>query len=278
MQGDRAEESILRALKRCLEKHELFDVIVIIRGGGGEADLHCFDSYEIGRYIATIPVPVISGIGHQRDRTVVDEVAHTTVKTPTAAAELIIHTTRDFDLSINELRKSLTDTAKSRLSDSSLLLYNVSRDIEKNVMRFLTIEESKLDRFTKYLTAARKVIISHFERLEIHKMRCVSHANQKIREHRNTMGHLGVLFRKSIRKMTMDLKRSLQDKQKHIGLLDPENILKRGYSITYKNSQLLKDIQNISYGDIINTVLHTGTIKSNVTEIYKDGKEKTTKV
>lgn len=278
MQGNRSEDSVLNALKICSENHELFDIIVIIRGGGGEADLHCFDSYAIGRSIAHMPLPVISGIGHQRDRTVVDEVANTTVKTPTAAAELIIHTVRNFELRVNESGKRLIDTARAGITDNTVTLHAFSRDIEKNVMHFLTLEESALERCIKYLTAARKIISSHYERMENRKVRCVSHSKHKIREHRNAIVHFTMIFKQNSKKLLLDLNRSLKENQKHISLLNPVNILKRGYSITYKNGGLVKDIQNICAGDIIRTVVHKGTIKSRVCGVNNNGKEKTAEV
>lgn len=90
MQGDQAEGSIISALEKIYEHIDLFDVVVIIRGGGATTDLACFDSYELALNCAQFPLPVIAGIGHQRDISILDMVAHTSVKTPTAAAELLI--------------------------------------------------------------------------------------------------------------------------------------------------------------------------------------------
>jgi exodeoxyribonuclease VII large subunit len=98
MQGDRAEDSIVAALGQCMGDVSSLDVLVIVRGGGGQTDLHCFDSYKIGKAIASLPIPVIAGIGHQRDVTVVDEVSNTRAKTPTAVADMIITRVKDFGL------------------------------------------------------------------------------------------------------------------------------------------------------------------------------------
>ena len=89
MQGDQAEASIIAALEKIYEYVELFDVVVIIRGGGATTDLACFDSYDLAINCAQFPLPIISGIGHQRDISILDMVAHTSVKTPTAAAEFL---------------------------------------------------------------------------------------------------------------------------------------------------------------------------------------------
>ncbi|NDP21680.1 MAG: exodeoxyribonuclease VII large subunit [Paludibacter sp.] len=90
MQGEQAEISIIGALEKIYQNVELFDLVVIIRGGGATTDLACFDSYELALNCAQFPLPIIAGIGHQRDVSILDMVAHTSVKTPTAAAEFLI--------------------------------------------------------------------------------------------------------------------------------------------------------------------------------------------
>jgi exodeoxyribonuclease VII large subunit len=86
MQGPQTEVSVIRALERIYEYEDLFDVVVIIRGGGSQFDLSCFDNYNIAFHVAQFPLPVITGIGHEKDNSVVDLVAHTRLKTPTAVA------------------------------------------------------------------------------------------------------------------------------------------------------------------------------------------------
>ncbi len=90
MQGMQAEASIIQALEKIFEHIELFDVVIIIRGGGATTDLSCFDSYNLALNCAQFPLPIIAGIGHQRDVSILDMVAHISVKTPTAAAEFLI--------------------------------------------------------------------------------------------------------------------------------------------------------------------------------------------
>jgi exodeoxyribonuclease VII large subunit len=95
MQGDRSEASIIAALEEVFQYSHLFDAVAIIRGGGATSDLSCFDSYPVATNVAQFPLPVVSGIGHERDVTVLDHVAHTRAKTPTAVAEFFInHLTR----------------------------------------------------------------------------------------------------------------------------------------------------------------------------------------
>ena len=112
MQGEKAEESILLSLDKVLERLPEFDVLVVIRGGGATSDLDCFDGYNISASIAQFPLPVLTGIGHTRDVSVVDMVANMPLKTPTAVAEFIIGHTRSLeekiDSYIEQLSRSVT--------------------------------------------------------------------------------------------------------------------------------------------------------------------------
>ncbi|RMD59133.1 MAG: exodeoxyribonuclease VII large subunit, partial [Nitrospirae bacterium] len=122
MQGSSVEESILEALRNCKSRASDFDILVIVRGGGSKADLHCFDNYELAKAIAMMPIPVVSGIGHERDTSVVDEVSAIRVKTPTAAAELIINMVKEFEESIDELIKRIVEIALLRIDYEKELL------------------------------------------------------------------------------------------------------------------------------------------------------------
>ncbi len=110
MQGDQAADSIIEALDNIYGHVDLFDVVVIIRGGGASTDLACFDSYELALNCAQFPLPIIAGIGHQRDLSIVDMVAHTSVKTPTAAAALLIE---------------MMEEAKDRMTDAYTAIYQL---------------------------------------------------------------------------------------------------------------------------------------------------------
>ena len=107
MQGNMAETSIIGALEKIYKHVELFDVVVIIRGGGATTDLSCFDSYNLAMNCAQFPLPIIAGIGHQRDVSILDMVAHTSVKTPTAAAEYLISALEKAEEEIDELASEL---------------------------------------------------------------------------------------------------------------------------------------------------------------------------
>ena len=118
MQGAATEKSIIAALDRIYHYQDLFDLVVIIRGGGGTADLNCFDSYDLAVNVANFPLPVIVGIGHERDNTILDMVAHTSVKTPTAAAAFLIDRLGSQYSHLDELRSAMTDAVNWRIDNN----------------------------------------------------------------------------------------------------------------------------------------------------------------
>lgn len=116
MQGDKAEASIISALERIFEYAGVFDLVVIIRGGGPKSDLACFDSYDLAFHISQFPLPVITGIGHEQDDTITDLVAHTRLKTPTAVAGYLIDSLADFEATLEDLRRQVIRTGTDLLT------------------------------------------------------------------------------------------------------------------------------------------------------------------
>lgn len=115
MQGDNAEQSIIRALGAIAERQEEYDAVVIIRGGGATSDLSCFDQYELCSHCAQFPLPILTGIGHTRDVSVLDTVAHTALKTPTAVASFLLERMANESERIRQLRQRLGRTAEHQI-------------------------------------------------------------------------------------------------------------------------------------------------------------------
>ena len=131
MQGDAAEESIISALHAIAEREEEFDVVAIIRGGGSTSDLALFDSYLIATHVAQFPLPIFSGIGHDKDISVVDMVAHTALKTPTAVATRLIEMA-DYEMStIESFAADITTMVESRLHNEDMRIYQLGTEIER---------------------------------------------------------------------------------------------------------------------------------------------------
>jgi exodeoxyribonuclease VII large subunit len=122
MQGDRTESSIITALEQVYDEEDKFDVVAIIRGGGATSELSCFDSYMLAAHCAQFPLPIITGIGHERDESIVDMVANTRMKTPTAVAEFLINKMDEAWETVSSLSDLLTKRVKDTISTEENLL------------------------------------------------------------------------------------------------------------------------------------------------------------
>lgn len=181
MQGDRVEESVLSALDAILNRQEDFDAVVIIRGGGATSDLSGFDTYLLAAACAQFPLPIITGIGHERDDTVLDSVAHTRVKTPTAAAEYLINC---MDLAADELEvliSQLHESVRSRLTEEHRKLISYRNRIPSAVVR--RVSDAKLALLTtrKDISLAVQTSLSRQRhRLELLQQRLVDASPEKM--------------------------------------------------------------------------------------------------
>ena len=144
MQGETAADSIIDQLHAIIEKDEGAQVVVIIRGGGGKLDLDCFDDYELSAHIAQCPIPVITGIGHERDQTISDIVAHTNLKTPTAVAEFLINGFQSYEGEIDALWQEITSRANNRFTKSKEQLGQLSERIGYQSSSLLNSAEHSL--------------------------------------------------------------------------------------------------------------------------------------
>ena len=176
MQGERVEESIIAALDAIYARLEAFDVVVIIRGGGATSDLSGFDTYELAANCAQFPLPIITGIGHERDDTVIDLIVHTRVKTPTAAAAFLIAcmdqvADRLDNLSfrlqqgvrnrllwehrrIEGLKQRIPSSAYKRISDAKYGLLAANRDLQMATRQFLSMKKHRLELLQQRLNDA----------------------------------------------------------------------------------------------------------------------------
>lgn len=163
MQGTQTEQSVVAALDKICDFIDNFDVVVIIRGGGATSDLVAFDNYNLALYCAQFPLPIISGIGHQRDESVVDLVAHTRVKTPTAAAEFLVARINDFEKNIDEMAQNVAFSAREVVHDELLRLQQRIARLGV-VQRVCVRHDAALQHLTMRLRNAAKMAISSEEK------------------------------------------------------------------------------------------------------------------
>ena len=145
MQGEACDDSIVSALYAIAERAEEFDAVAIIRGGGSTSDLECFNSYNLAFAVTQMPLPVLTGIGHDKDTSVTDMVAHTMLKTPTAVAQWIEQRATDFDGALEYYAITLRDICRQTTHGATLRLEQLSSDIRHLVERTLQGENQRLD-------------------------------------------------------------------------------------------------------------------------------------
>ncbi len=241
MQGGQTEQSVIRSLSKCREHIKNYDVAVIIRGGGDQVDLHSFDNYNIGMAVAKFPIPVLSGIGHRRDETVVDIVAHKRLISPTAAAEFIIGQMKDFE---------------DRLDGESRVLADITGNILVSETRSLEETEKHLRIFTDFFFRKRtqvfKMLISDFRN---NVARNTSSAEFFLKQAPVTLAGAVQAFIKARLNM-------LERNGDRMDLMNPVRVMKRGYSITFCDGKAVKDADSVKNGDRIETRLYKGTIES----------------
>ncbi len=144
MQGQEAEGSLISALDEIRRKKDLFDVVVIIRGGGSVVDLNCFDGYEIASHVARFPLPVITGIGHEKDDTVVDMAAHTKMKTPTAVAEFLISGLRSYEEQVMNVFNRVRRQSERMLKDERHKFDSLTRSASYIPLRISAVHTNRL--------------------------------------------------------------------------------------------------------------------------------------
>ena len=246
MQGDRAEQSVISALDSIARRISDFDVVVIIRGGGATSDLNCFDSYMLAMNIANFPLPVITGIGHERDDTVIDVVAHTRVKTPTAAAELLIGVVLESAATLQQLGVRLADRIRVLMEEEKRRMTVLSQKIPSLFSILKIKQENLMDQLLiKALVAARKNI-----------------ADEKYSQNRFEE-RLSV----SAKNYMTAQKHRLELLERSVDVADPVHVLQRGYSLTICNGHVVKSVAQLKQGDRLTTRFADGTVDSTITEV-----------
>jgi len=249
MQGQEAEASIIGALGKIKKHRSLYDAVVIVRGGGSQIDLSCFDAYGLAVEVAKFPLPVITGIGHERDDTVVDIVAHTKLKTPTAVAEFLLSGMSNFEERVLNAEKRLIDMAKEQLG------------AETHRLRYLAQHFRHIVRAGFGAETKKRETLMH--RLVHGTTQCLNSGDTRLKlDVSRIAGGLTMLFQRHEGRITHCLQA--------VRLLDPLNVLKRGYSIAYFEGKALRDSSVLRIGDNISTRVFKGTFKSRVEAINEE--------
>ena len=260
MQGEGVEQSIINALEcifdytrgqeRCVKQGDLhnvpdpvcnFDCVVIIRGGGATSDMSGFDTLTLAENVANFPLPIITGIGHERDESILDMISHTRVKTPTAAAAFLIDHLKTVLDSLNDAQEQIVRLAQQKLTYYKSQFATIAELLPRLFSNVKVRQEARLDALNNQLVSAvREHILTHQSKIS------------------TLEGKMPILLDRRL----MTEKHRLQLLEEKAKSLDPALLLSRGYSMTMKDGKIIRDPQTLNPGDEIETRLEKGTIKS----------------
>lgn len=241
MQGEATEKSVIAALDKITSEIDNWDVVVIIRGGGSTSDLSGFDSYLLAANIAQFPLPVITGIGHERDETVLDYIAHTRVKTPTAAAEFLV----------------------TKAADAAMRLDDLSRRMSERVGAALEQEKYRGETLARRLNyAARDCTRQAGHSLDIYSQRLRGGTASLAERHRSGLSLVETRLKSFASALIERQKSSLALIEEKIRGASPEEMLRRGYSISTVNGRTPSSVKDLKPGEILTTVFKDGKIES----------------
>lgn len=265
MQGEQTEATIIAALEQIYDYEDFFDVVVIIRGGGAKADLMSFDKYDLAANIAQFPIPVISGIGHEKDVSIVDMVSHTSVKTPTAAAETIINHNLDFEGYVESLYEQIKAFVTDRLAEEQSRIDFIARNFIPNVNKRLNAENLKLSLFKEQLNSETVRSIEKQKNIMFHYSSELKNAALFVlRFQEKNVGQYTEKLTYRLRNQFKRSHRKLDYFEKSINHLDPANLLKKGYSITRYKGKIVTEPEKLNKDDELETILYQGKLISKV--------------
>jgi exodeoxyribonuclease VII large subunit len=271
MQGTETELSVIRSLDRIADYNGLFDVVVIIRGGGSQIDLSWFDSYSIAYYVTQFPVPVLTGIGHEKDLSVTDLVAFQPLKTPTAVADYLIERTAAAEARLKELSSEITDSSQSIIDD-----YRSQVDsFRSNLVPFarLLISDQK-ERISGWIISIIDIGRGYISKADIlpenQKTRLISAVRSFSDIRKNSAERLRFDMMSFTLNKLEKIKIGTAGLENSLNILNPEKVLKRGYTITTLNGKILRSTSQIEPENIIDTQFSDGSAKSKIIKKSKD--------
>lgn len=243
MQGEQVEATVINALNDIYDHLDDFDVVVIIRGGGATADMSGFDTLALAENVANFPLPIITGIGHDRDESILDMVSNTRVKTPTAAAAFLVDNLANLWSHIDTMRERVATTVRRRMETEKERLGRISGRVP---ILFSLVKERQEARLTRLMSDITSSIKERLQQAE-HDIVVIGNNIQPLVE----------------RKLTNESNRVAQLALR-AKALDPERLLRRGYSITLLNGKAIHDPATLKEGDIIETRVEKGSFVSTI--------------
>ena len=249
MQGVKTVPTVLAALNKVEQNQHLFDCVVIIRGGGGTEELNSFDNYDLARRVATFPLPVIVGIGHERDITVLDYVAGIRVKTPTAAAEHIILQAANALAHIGDLSNQVVSIARDYIARAKEQLSYYAGNLPIMAQRIIDTNTLRLQNF--------------IQNIPLHVQRRIEGENAQLARQKDAIKNAVAQVKM---KETMRLE-ALGDK---IELLSPRKVMARGYTLTTCEGKIMTDAAQLEAGKLVTIHFRDGKVVAGTQSVIKD--------
>lgn len=249
MQGVKTVPTVLAALDKVEQNQHLFDCVVIIRGGGGTEELNSFDNYDLARRVATFPLPVIVGIGHERDITVLDYVAGIRVKTPTAAAEHIILQAANALAHIGDLSNQVVSIARDYIARAKEQLSYYAGNLPIMAQRIIDTNTLRLQNF--------------IQNIPLHVQRRIEGENAQLARQKDAIKNAVAQVKM---KETMRLE-ALGDK---IELLSPRKVMARGYTLTTCEGKIMTDAAQIEADKLVTIHFRDGKVVAGTQSVIKD--------
>ncbi len=296
LNGDLAVDSIQNQLRKIEKVKHHFDAVAIIRGGGGEIGLSCYNNFELSKAIATFPLPVLTGIGHSTNITVSEMVAFRNAITPTELGEFLIQCFHNFSVPVKDAQKSLKLEVNQFMQDQKIELANELRIFKNVSIQRLFQTNQILNSTTKNLSLhskfrfnnERKVLDYSVDQLKSHvrskknfenqrinqlKLNLLKHVKLNINVHQNQVRDTQTFMVQQLPKFFIKTEQTILNLEKNVKLMDPTLLLKRGYSLSLFQGKIISAKNPVKLGDIIETVTFENRIKSEVKEIKKEENE-----
>ncbi len=264
VQGKEAEKSIVKALESA--KNIEADCIAIIRGGGSKSDLAVFDSEKVAIAIATSHLPVITGLGHEIDLSIADEVAHTRCKTPTMVAEFLVNRVKDTANRVSEISTRIERRAKEiiKIKDAEL---KVMMEKAKLASRVIDVGAKEISFLSTNIANKSKIALINTKTTLLKRVTDITkHSNQYLNSKKKQVSILKEKIVIRSKNKVEQIFTNLKTFENQINTLSPQTTLKRGFSITRRNGIVIKSVKGLSKGETIITQLKDGEITSVIGE------------
>lgn len=265
LQGDNAVPAIIKQLNRIKKVINHFDVVAIVRGGGGDIGLSCYNNYELAKEIALFPIPIITGIGHATNETVTEMISFTNAITPTKLAEFLIQKFHNFSVPVQKAEEKIIDKSKRMIADERNKFTSEVKVFRSVTNNMLLKNKNILNENAKSLVSQSQFMFrTEHEQHKTFKQKiisatrtlCISLNQNLIQNEKNIRKDILLLFK--------SWQIGIENIEKNINNMKPENVLKRGYSITYLNGKSVSTFKNLKQGDILKTILNEGSVTSTV--------------